>query len=571
MNSPDVVAVLRAGAPDAAGQLYDTYAEGVYQYCWLALRSRERAQMATRDAVILADARIGELTDPLMLKAWLFAIARAECDQHCPGSAGESDEPVARPQHRDAALRIMAWNSVISLPADEREALDLVTRHEMTPAEVALVLGLPESAAPALIAAARQHLEQALAAEILISRESQECAGRADALRGWTGTVTPVVRERLLRHAGSCPACGPRLPRNVSAAKIFGLLPRPVLTEGGWAAVLSRLSDPEPADADTPDLLGPDFPGPHDEDSLGAGVAAAQNADGPEVPDSDVTARHDPDAPDVRDAAVPGAAAGRRRSRRVYAGIGAAVAAVGVAAAMAAGSLGGHTALSGPARNLPATADAPAQAGVGRPIPHPDSGLATPGASRRHAGSSSLAVSTGEGAASGHPGLLAPATPLATLSAGTPARAPQRASNITLLPGPAPSGAAPQSPGPSAPARPAPAGELQVSPASLDLGTGSYGQIVLTASGGPVSWTASLSSANLTLSQSSGQLSAGQSVTLVVNVRRQAGAAGSGTITIGAASAASTVPVQATWAAVGKPSPSPSGRHRPPSPSPAAS
>jgi DNA-directed RNA polymerase specialized sigma24 family protein len=299
MNSPDVVAILRAGAPDATGQLYDAHAEGLYQYCWLVLRSREKAQMAVRDAVILAGARIDELTDPLMLKAWLFAIARAECERHCPGSSGESDEPVAHPQQRDAALRIMAWKSAISLAAGEREALDLVTRHGMTPPEVALVLGMPAPEAPALIAAGRQHLEQALAAEILINRESQECAGRADALQGWTGTVTPAVRERLLRHARSCPACAPRLPRNVSAAKIFGLLPQAARTEGGWAGVLSRLSDPDPADAPAPLTT-----------------------------------------PDLRAAEVPAA---RRHGKRLYAGIGAAVAAVGAAAVLARASRSSST------------------------------------------------------------------------------------------------------------------------------------------------------------------------------------------------------------------------------------
>ena len=85
MNSPDVVAALRAGGPDAAGQLYDAHAEGLYQYCWLVLRSREKAQLAVRDTIIVAGTRIAELDDPAMLKAWLFAIARAECDRHCPG------------------------------------------------------------------------------------------------------------------------------------------------------------------------------------------------------------------------------------------------------------------------------------------------------------------------------------------------------------------------------------------------------------------------------------------------------------------------------------------------------
>ena len=447
MNSPDVVAARRAGAPDAAEQLYDAHAEGLYQYCWLMLLSREKAQMAVRNAVILAGARIDELTDPPMLKAWLFAIARAECERHGPGSSGESDEPVAHPQQRDAARRIMAWRSAISLPAGEREALDLVTRHRMTPPEVALVLGTPAAAAPALIAVARQHLEQALAAEILINRESQECAGRADARPGWTGTVTPAVRERLLRHARSCPACAPRLPRHVSAAKIFGLLPQPALTEGGWAGVLSRLSDPDPADA--PASLTTD--------------ARPAGAPGRAHPRS-----------------AGGGASRRRRGRRLYAGIGAAVAAAGAAAVLAAGNLGGHTAVSGPARNRPGVADAPAQAAAGRPVPHPDSAPATPATSRRPAGSSSLAVSAGDGAASGSPGWPAPAT--ATSFAATAARTPQRASNVASPPGPAPgepqvspvaSGASPQNPAGASSASPAP-GEPQVSPTSL--GTGSYGQ-----------------------------------------------------------------------------------------------
>ena len=360
MNSPDAVAALRAGAPDAAGQLYAAHAEDLYQYCWLVLRSRQTAQVAVRDAVILADARSSELRDPSMLKAWLFAIARAECDRHCPGSAGESDEPVARPQQPDAALRIMAWNAVIALTPDEREALDLVTRHGMTPPEVALVLGLPAPEVPALIGSARRHLEQALAAEILIGREGQECAGRGDALRGWNGTVTPAVRERLLEHADSCPACSPRLPRNVSVARIFGLLPRPALTGGGWVGVPSRLSDPEPPDAGGPGVADVGAPGVAD--GGGPGVADAADAedrggpgradDGP--PDVPAMPRDPGDgAAPVRDArsrVVPGGASRRRRGRRVYA----ATAAVGVAAALAAGSLGGPAALSGAARRLPA-------------------------------------------------------------------------------------------------------------------------------------------------------------------------------------------------------------------------
>ena len=82
MNSPDVTAALHAGAPDAAGQLYDAHAQALFQYCWLTLRNRQHAQTAVCDALVQAGARVAELTDPGTLRAWLFTLARAECHFH---------------------------------------------------------------------------------------------------------------------------------------------------------------------------------------------------------------------------------------------------------------------------------------------------------------------------------------------------------------------------------------------------------------------------------------------------------------------------------------------------------
>lgn len=364
MDSPDVVAGLRAGAPDAGGQLYDAYSEDLYQYCWLILRRREKAYMAMRDAIILADARSAELTDPAMLKAWLFGIARAECDRHRPGSAGESDEPVARAEQPDVSRRIMAWNAVLSLPPGEREALDLVTRHGMTAPQVAVVLGLSPAEAQALTAGGRQHLQHALAAEILIHRETRECGARAEMLRSWTGTVTPAVRDRLLRHASSCPACLPRLPRNVPMPAIFGLLPRPALPEGGSGACGKvapdrRLAAPPPGAPrrkTVPRHSATRRPGPHG------------------------TAR-------------------RRPGRRTFAGAAAVLAAAGVLAALAAGSFSGHARLSGATRHLPGAAAAPAQAGAGRPITPPGSAPATPAAATGNRNLPSPTASASDGPA----------------------------------------------------------------------------------------------------------------------------------------------------------------------------
>jgi hypothetical protein len=66
----------------------------------------------------------------------------------------------------------------------------------------------------------------------------------------------------------------------------------------------------------------------------------------------------------------------------------------------------------------------------------------------------------------------------------------------------------------------APAGTLTVSPAAVNLGTGSAGQVTLTAVGGSVSWLAGSPSGLISLSSYSGTLQAGQSVTLGITVTR---------------------------------------------------
>src|ERR1700759_516509 len=318
MNSPDVAAALYAGAPDAAGKLYDAHAEALFQYCWLTLRDRQRAKTAVCDALVQAGGRAGELSDPATLRAWLFALVRAECHHHPRPSLGDTDEPIARPEQPDAALRIMAWNSVMSLDLVQRQALDLATRHGMTEAEIGLILSLPLPGTTELLATARYDLEGALGAEILVSRDSLECPGRTEAIDGWTGTVTPEFRERLLEHAGNCEVCQPRLPRNVSAGRIFSLLPAPALDGAARSSVISRVGELIRTQLAEADLAGQELaaadlaaPDPLVGDPLTARVdpAPAQPAAAePTAPDPVVPAPVVP-APVVTDPVVPDPAA----------------------------------------------------------------------------------------------------------------------------------------------------------------------------------------------------------------------------------------------------------------------
>jgi hypothetical protein len=134
----------------------------------------------------------------------------------------------------------MSWKAVTSMPADEVEALELDARHEV---DLRLVLGLPAAEVQALLDRARRDLERALGAEIVISK-SHACPDRSALMSYWTDTTTSARRDRVLGHAATCSVCGPNLPRSVSPARVFALLPAPVLSSAARLEVLGFFEDP---------------------------------------------------------------------------------------------------------------------------------------------------------------------------------------------------------------------------------------------------------------------------------------------------------------------------------------
>ncbi len=239
MNDPQLAAALRSRSPDALPELLDAYGDQLFSYCWCLLRNRENAQIAVRDALVVATAQIGRLVCDEWLGLWLYSLARAECLRREAVPASDADEPVAPPNADNADSRLMAWKAVTSMPADEVEALELDSRHDV---DLRLVLGLSAAEAEALLDRARRDLERALAAEILV-RKSHACPDRAALLSGWTGTTIPALRDRVLEHAVTCSVCSPNLPRSVSPARVFALLPAPVLSSVARLEVLGFFDD----------------------------------------------------------------------------------------------------------------------------------------------------------------------------------------------------------------------------------------------------------------------------------------------------------------------------------------
>ncbi|HEX6522076.1 MAG TPA: hypothetical protein VF070_19030 [Streptosporangiaceae bacterium] len=502
-----ILAALCANEPDALAALFDAYADRLFRYCWFRLRNSDIAQIALRDTLIVAAAQAHRLADARVLTSWLYALARAECGRRRPVAAAEADEPPARPSQPDADSRLMAWNAVASMDPAEAEVLELACRHDV---DLGRVLGLPGPQARALLDRAGKDLERALGAEILVSRGSHACPDRAAVLRGWAGTMTPALRERVLRHAIRCPVCGPNLPRNVSAARVFALLPVVPLPPGTRQRVLAFADAAKPA-ATNPRVTAE----PHRSQVLIAMGAAA-------------------------------------------------------AVATAAATVVSVIVFSTPAGPHHLAGHSPMPAGAAGPSPSRREGAGTIGA---------LPVAPRPA-----PGPATLPTAHATVSTGLTVFTTLTSPALTApLPGTPQEGPPPVPGGPvSVPApapRPTSRGTLAVSPGTVDIGSGSQGEVVLTAAGGQQVWSAGTSCGKLSISGYGGTLPAGQSVTLVITINRTGGGGGSALVYIDQGTPSAQT-VRVFWSSIPssppppRPSPSPSpspSSSPPPSPSPSPS
>ncbi|MFI6509600.1 hypothetical protein ACIBCT_18495 [Streptosporangium sp. NPDC050855] len=239
-----LVEALRARDPGALVALYDAYAEGVYRYCRSMLATPEDAQAAFLGAFVAAEAHVHALADPRRLEAWLYALARQECVRRALAEAPGTRAPAPEVTGGDADLRVMAWNATRSLSPGDREVLDLSCRHGFGPLDLGAVLGVGTKAAGALYESARERLRDVVTAEVLVRKGPYDCASRARLLTGFGGELTAEARERVIRHVNRCDTCAPHRVRQVSAAKVFDLLPVDTLPPALRERVMDCFSDP---------------------------------------------------------------------------------------------------------------------------------------------------------------------------------------------------------------------------------------------------------------------------------------------------------------------------------------
>lgn len=262
---------LAAGDVDALPQIFDGHAARLYDYCHALLRDQESAAAALYDSFLAACEHVGRLREPERFRSWLYALVRNESLRrlHDPGRpaehgfvsdprTGEARPRQEAPEVEDAFLdnegrirrqetRQLVHSALSGLSGRQREALDLLLRHDLDAPEIAGVLGLGRRETAQLTEEARGTLDEALAASVIARTGRGECPEVAALVDGWDWPLTPVVCRKVIRHIESCEICTERRHRKVSTARLLQVLPVALMPAELRARVLAGATLPEHA------------------------------------------------------------------------------------------------------------------------------------------------------------------------------------------------------------------------------------------------------------------------------------------------------------------------------------
>ena len=153
--TPSLVAQLRSGDTTAGGLLDELYRRAMVRFCRAYLGSSEDAEDAAQEVFY----RVLRATDvPDNFRAWLYRIARNYCTGVLRARARQRDQrEISVASHLAAEttgnltrvvkqeLRSRIVHLIGALPQKQREAIFLRYGEELSRAEIAYVLDIPES------------------------------------------------------------------------------------------------------------------------------------------------------------------------------------------------------------------------------------------------------------------------------------------------------------------------------------------------------------------------------------------------------------------------------------------
>ena len=205
-----LVSSIRGNDPAAFEALYERHQRELLSFCLYMLGSRADAEEALQ--VTFASAYRALLADerPVVLRPWLFAIARNQClsilrrrrpTVELGGEAATGDDPAASGDlFRELELREEVRHTlagVRELPEGQRAAMVLAELHGLSQSEIGSVLGLRPEQVKALVYQARSSLISERSARDADCREIRE---ELDTARG-----AALLKGKLRKHVRALP------------------------------------------------------------------------------------------------------------------------------------------------------------------------------------------------------------------------------------------------------------------------------------------------------------------------------------------------------------------------------
>jgi RNA polymerase sigma factor (sigma-70 family) len=245
----EIAAAIAAGDPAGIAMAYDKYAAALYGYCHWLMSERFGAAEALQDTFVTAAGTLGHLPQAPVLRPWLYAVARNECQRllHArvrgrDGQAASDSATIVIGDSAPAEIRTMIWVILARLKPREREVIELTLRHDLYGSELAEALGMSMRRAHALAARARARLEKALGALLVVRTGREACTVLGELLADWDGQLSEQTRELVGGHIEQCQTCAVHGPGALRPAALFGLLPLAPLPPELRNHVLGRCS-----------------------------------------------------------------------------------------------------------------------------------------------------------------------------------------------------------------------------------------------------------------------------------------------------------------------------------------
>jgi RNA polymerase sigma-70 factor (ECF subfamily) len=172
----EVLAHVRAGDPDAWGELYRRYAPAIFRFCRRALPTREDAEDATTEIFMKVRQKLGTFNSSRPFTAWLYKVASNHCwdllrrrrvrqnleTEDSEALPLEHPDPGQLEQLQAAHTSEELRAALARLPDRARMALVLRYYAEMSYDEVADTLGVRRTFVGVLLLRARHQLREIL-------------------------------------------------------------------------------------------------------------------------------------------------------------------------------------------------------------------------------------------------------------------------------------------------------------------------------------------------------------------------------------------------------------------------